>query len=195
MMNRFIQILLVLVASCSTSNAEAAAVESMSLETFKDGPQRFWEVAVSCEGASQVRLMRRPVDGDQWCSGSLPTLCDQNKFSLSRQLCNYEQVAKPQDKARTPDLGNETDLSTLQARQSAPGSKGNKGTIPPITQPTATPTLELAPSQAVNREELRKEQMQIEEQRILIDQKRLEIRRRELQLQRIQLEAGQKPNK
>lgn len=176
MTNRLIQILLVFIASCCASLVEAAPVESMSLETFKDGPQRFWEVSVRCEAESQVRLMRRPVDEDQWCSSALATLCDKNKFSLSRQLCSDSynaQIAKPQDNLRTSDLSTEDKMLAA-------------------TQTMTPPTSELAPSMAASREDLRKEQMQIEEQRILIDLKRLEIRRRELQLLRIQLEAGEK---
>ena len=68
----------------------AAPVKSMSLEVFKDGPQRLWKVVVVCDTAVQARVMVRPVSNDQWCSLDIKTLCDRNKFSLSSQLCSND---------------------------------------------------------------------------------------------------------
>ncbi|MFT4634977.1 MAG: hypothetical protein ACI854_001281 [Arenicella sp.] len=85
---------LILISSLGLSalpNATLAApVKSMSLEVFKDGPQRLWEVVVDCEAAVQARVMVRPIRNGQWCSFDIKTLCDKNKFSLSSQLCSND---------------------------------------------------------------------------------------------------------
>ena len=179
--------LLTVLASCLASQALAAPVESMSLETFKDGAQRFWEVTVKCEASSQARLMRRAVDGDQWCSSKLADLCDKNKFSLSRQLCsdNYtNQVANRENSNQLIDIipkpsvvQAEKIVKTADVKPPAPISEKGPGVVSGFNRSTS-------------REDLRKEQMQIEEQRILIEEKRLELRRKELDLQKQQLDAS-----
>jgi hypothetical protein len=172
----------------------AAPVDSMSLEVFKDGPQRFWEVSVVCEGQIHPRLMLRPVDKDQWCSSEIGSLCDENKFSLSRQLCsdNFNQQLVNHKEGRpvltvkadpidiNPDIGDNVDTKQLEPLATTPTTNS------PVNAGTPPSTSTIAPIQVVSKENLLKEQMQIEEQRILIEQKRLELRRKQLELQKRQ---------
>ncbi len=179
MNNRFKTFFLIIGVLLAPNFVMAAPVESMSLEVFKDGTERSWEVSVNCESIDQPRLMSRPIDQDKWCSNEFKNLCDKNKFSLSRQLCddNFgQQVAnsendEPSDQAKIDEASVEVEKSPAKIVRSA-----NKAID------TSTPV--------ASREDLLKEQMQIEEQRILIQQKQIELRRRELSLQKRQLNAS-----
>ncbi len=176
----------------------AAPVDSMSLEIFKDGPQRFWEVSVKCEGQTQPRVMLRPVDNDQWCSSEIGSLCDKNKFSLSRQLCSdnfSQQVANFKDGKPVSIVSAENvNIAPIVDAEVEPeplqNEVTNDVTKAPINIETQVSTPSRVPNQLVSKENLLKEQMQIEEQRILIEQKRLELRRKQLELQKRQLSAS-----
>lgn len=172
----------------------AAPVDSMSLEIFKDGPQRFWEVSVKCEGQTQPRVMLRPVDNDQWCSSEIGSLCDKNKFSLSRQLCSdnfSQQVANFKDgKPVSIVSAEDVNIAPIVDAEVEPEPLQNDVTKAPINIETQVSTPSRVPNQLVSKENLLKEQMQIEEQRILIEQKRLELRRKQLELQKRQLSAS-----
>jgi len=179
MNNHFKPFFLTLTVLLTPSLAMAAPVKSMSLEVFKDGAERSWEVSVNCESIDKPRLMSRPIDQDKWCSNDVKNLCDKNKFSLSRQLCddNFGQQvaisknAEPTDQVKIDEVAVEVEKSPAKIVRSA-----NKAID------TST--------RVASREDLLKEQMQIEEQRILIQQKQIELRRRELSLQKRQLNAS-----
>jgi len=172
----------------------AVPVDSISLEVFKDGPQRFWEVSVKCEGLTQARVMLRRVDSNQWCSSEIGSLCNENKFSLSRQLCSddfSEQVANFKEARPTPianvapiDAKPVIEAKVRSERMEKPVTSAPTNIDAPVSTSTAVP------NQLVSKENLLKEQMQIEEQRILIEQKRLELRRKQLELHKRQLNAS-----
>ncbi|MBL4671159.1 MAG: hypothetical protein JKX81_02775 [Arenicella sp.] len=200
----------------------AASVDSMSLDVFKDGPQRVWEVSVKCVGLTQPRVMHRPLDSDQWCSSDIGSLCDKNKFSLSRQLCsdNFSQQVtdfksgmpvsivkadpidsnpiaevEPAEKVAAKALINveptalvNVDSKTLVNVEPKTPSTSKAANGNDVGAQASTPSK--IPKQLVSKENLLKEQMQIEEQRILIEQKRLELRRKQLELQKRQLNAS-----
>lgn len=169
----------------------AAPVKSISLEVFQDSETPFWEVSVSCENLSTPRTMSKAIDGALWCSSEIAALCDENKFSLSRQLCsdNFDQ--------QLVDFKNGKPLS-LSAATASVESEPKIPLETPESANSAQPKVELEklnePSidakSVASRDNLLKEQIQIEEQRILIQQKRLELRRRELALQKRQLSAS-----
>jgi hypothetical protein len=166
----------------------------MSLEVFKDGPQRVWEVSVKCEGLEQARIMLRPVDNDQWCSDQIGSLCDKNKFSLSRQLCSDDfsqqltnfKLGKPVSIVNTDPTNVKpvVEVNVGSERLEKMDAKAPKNVETQVSTPSPAPNL------LVGKENLLKEQMQIEEQRILIEQKRLELRRKQLELQKRQLNAS-----
>lgn len=163
----------------------AAPVKSISLEVFKDGAERFWEVSVNCEGLNQPRLMRHPIEDGQWCSNDIKNLCDKNKFSLSRKLCDdnfNQQVVNFQNSPLSTQANNGSVVSKIEKKPVEEIGKVAK---------TKTPSaIQVNRGQVASPENLLKEKMQIEEQRILIEQKRLELRRRELSLQKQQLNGS-----
>jgi hypothetical protein len=179
----------------------AAPVKTMSLEVFKDGPQRFWEVSVVCQGVTQPRVMLRPVDKDQWCSSEIGTLCDKNKFSLSRQICaddfsqqlaNFNSgqavwLIKVDPVAVVPVDKDVARIVVEPATSQVNSTMAKETTIAPATE---VKVLAGQPTNVATKENLLKEQMQIEEQRILIEQKRLELRRKQIELQKRQLNAS-----
>lgn len=184
------------------SNATfAVPVKSLSLEVFKDGQQRFWEVSVNCESLTQPRVMLRPVDKDQWCSSEIATLCNKNKFSLSRQLCsdNFEQQLANFQRGESVSTVEADPIAVKPAVETA--IEAVTGTVDSKAESATTVSTDrvaklaasdstIGQGQLASRENLVKEQMQIEEQRILIQQKRLELRRKELELQKRQLNAS-----
>ncbi len=171
--------------------ASAAPVKTISLEVFKDAETPFWEVSVSCENIATPRTMNKALDGVKWCSSEITALCDENKFSLSRQLCsdNYDQLLV--------DFQNGKPLSLPVVTANVEAEPTTTAKAPADVQ-SSKPKAESQKSNDLSndgeaiasRDNLLKEQMQIEEQRILIQQKRLELRRRELALQKRQLGAS-----
>jgi len=175
--------------------ASASPVKTISLEVFKDAKVPFWEVSVSCENVTSPRTMSKAIDGSQWCSTDIASMCNDNKFSLSRQLCNdnfSQQIV---------DFKNGKPLSQPDAETATIATKANNENAPAELVSTTQKTGAKEQAKIANnansdddvvtgRNNLLKEQMQIEEQRILIQQKRLELRRRELALQKRQLSAS-----
>jgi hypothetical protein len=202
-MNRPLKIIFLILTAIIAfqSTSFAAPVKSMSLEVFKDGQQRFWEVSVVCQGITQPRVMLRPVDKDQWCSSEIGTLCDKNKFSLSRQICAddfSQQLANfnsgqpvsliKADPVAVKSVDKDVAKKVVESAASQVNPKAAKETT---IAPTAEVKVPAGQSTNVaSKENLLKEQMQIEEQRILIEQKRLELRRKQLELQKRQLNAS-----
>lgn len=172
----------------------AASVDSISLEVFKDGPQRFWEVSVKCKGLTQPRVMLRRVDSDQWCSSEISNVCNGNKFSLSRQLCrdDFSQQIANFKGGMSASIAKADQIDAKPAAEDSVESEQleNPVTNAPTNVETPNSTSTEVPNQLVSKEDLQKEQMQIEEQRILIEQKRLELRRKQLELQKRQLNAS-----
>lgn len=174
--------------------ASAAPVKSMSLEVFKDTETPFWEVSVSCENVATPRTMNKALDGVKWCSSEITAMCDENKFSLSRQLCgdNYDQQLA--DFKSGKPLSLEAPIETTANVEAEPTPTLKTPTVVENTKPKVESQtreeLSSAGEAVASRDNLLKEQMQIEEQRILIQQKRLELRRRELALQKRQLSAS-----
>ena len=164
--------------ACLPTLTSAAGVESISLETFKDGDERTWEVNVKCNSEVEPRIMRRAVGSDEWCSADIVNMCDKNKFSLSQQLCD-DNFAQRLVNSQNSDSSQSNSVERLGEQTSEQASTLLAGQGLAKSDSTAEP---------VSRSDLIKEQMQIEEQRILIEQKRLELRRQELSLQRQQLE-------
>lgn len=171
--------------------ASAAPVKTISLEVFKDVETPFWEVSVSCDNLASPRTMNKALDGVKWCSSEIKSMCDENKFSLSRQLCSdsfSQQLA---------NIQNGKSLSQPVVTTSAEPEAVATDKAPAIVK-NAEPTTGLKKRNkaasddgiVASRNNLLKEQVQIEEQRILIQQKRLELRRRELTLQKRQLSAS-----
>ena len=185
-----IRLILFFMVFCSitwSGTALSAPVKSMSLEVFNDGETRFWEVLVSCETVEQPRSMRRSLDSDLWCSTDAKNLCDKNKFSLSRQLCNdnfSDQVTTQAVAAETPF---QTKLNTSADIQSASVAKDTE-TVAILSD--SIDNNKEASYEGSSRESLLNEKLQIEEQSILIQQRRLELRRRELSLQKQQLNTN-----
>ncbi len=138
-----------------------AQVKSMSTDKFQnvDG-ERYWEVAVKCEGQADEVTMKRNVGGDNlWCSASNAKLCDKNKVTLSRKIC--ASTAKPVAKAKKPT---------------------EKSKATPAKQNASLDSA--AAKKEAARTELLREQVQIEEQRILLEQKRLRLVQTELSLKK-----------
>ena len=185
-----IRLILFFMVFCSitwSGTALSAPVKSMSLEVFNDGETRFWEVLVSCEAVEQPRSMRRALDSDLWCSTDAKSLCDKNKFSLSRQLCNDnfgDQVTTQTVAAETPvrpKLSTSADTSNVSVAKDAE-------TVAIVSD--SIDNNKEASYEGSSRESLLNEKLQIEEQSILIQQRRLELRRRELSLQKQQLNSN-----
>jgi len=183
-----------LTASQSTNFALAAPIKSTSLEVFRDTEPPMWEVSVHCEGESKPRVMTKALDSEQWCSNDITGLCDENKFSLSQQLCDnsVNQSVSDFSKGNTAadnDLKVESDtlrkhndlIGTAEYKEAAKSVNINNGNIQTSAAPANT---------AIYRNNLLKEQIQIEEQRILIQQKRLELRNLELSLRKRQLSSN-----
>jgi len=171
----------------------AAPVNSTSLEIFKDAESPFWEVSVNCENAQNPRIITKDIQEDQWCSSDISTLCDSNKFLLSQKLCsdNFDQIAKAvkdgkpleelrlENEAPKPPASSEKQVSSI-SNENVNNKKSSSKVVKKV---------EPASPRSVIRENLIKEQIQIEEQRILIQQKRLELQRLELSLQKRQLDS------
>jgi len=177
------------------SYASAAAIKSTSLEIFRDSQTPFWEVSISCEGASEPRIMMKLINGTQWCSTDITTLCNENKFSLSQQLCDNEFFQRVSDfkngeplKSSVNNTQSQGDKKAVEQIHQTPkvGIKENKSTVSNQNSPVSA----LSAQDEIDRDSLLKEKMQIEEQRILIQQKRLELRRLELSLKKQQLSSS-----
>lgn len=168
--------------------ASAAPVKTISLEVFKDTETPFWEVSVSCENVATPRTMSKPLDGAKWCSSEITTMCDENKFSLSRLLCsdNFDQNLVNFKNGEPLSLPVET--ASVKSEQTA--SEKTENAKPKVELKKLNNGVSSDVETVASRDNLLKEQMQIEEQRILIQQKRLELRRRELALQKRQLSAS-----
>lgn len=168
--------------------ASAAPVKTISLEVFKDTEIPFWEVSVSCENVATPRTMNKALDGVKWCSSEITSMCDENKFSLSRQLCsdNFSQQLVDFKNGKPLSLPIDTASAKSEPTTTAKAPENAK----PKVEPKKPNELSSGVEAVASRDNLLKEQMQIEEQRILIQQKRLELRRRELALQKRQLSAS-----
>ena len=94
--------LILLTLILATNRSAFAEVESMSLENFKNiEGERYWEVSVLCNGDSQEKLMKRIVGGNkQWCSTADSSLCDENKFTLSRLMCGSDEIVEATTEAQ-----------------------------------------------------------------------------------------------
>jgi hypothetical protein len=161
-----------LFAAAGITGANAASVAKMSLEKFVDVAPPYWQVDVTCGDSNAVRAMHRPIEDEAWCAADAKELCDINKYSLSRKLC---------DDSLTNVKLITTDASKTQATIKSQTDSNNA--------PKASgSSLAKTASKKITREALLNEQVQIEEQRILIGQKKLELRRQELTLQKSQLD-------
>jgi len=177
------------------SLASAAAIKSTSLEVFKDAQPPFWEVSISCEGVAKPRIMTRLLDSKFWCSTEIDKLCDENKFSLSQQLCdnNFDKRVsdflngKPLEERTEKNLNKDGKTPTQETgKVKNLDSKESVKTIKNNGNPKKITAIK---NNVVDRDSLIKEQIQIEEQRILIQQKRIELRRLELSLQKRKLNS------
>ena len=161
------------------SMAFAAPVESTSLEVFKDTETPYWEVSVNCSGLDTPRTMTKGIEAKEWCSSEVISLCNENKFLLSQQLCDND--ASQHVSSSTSDVALDEPLETQQENEldlvSASVNKESAKAVKVDTKNTNT-------TQKIDRDSLIREQIQIEEQRILIEQKRLELRRLELALEK-----------
>jgi hypothetical protein len=198
-MNRPFKIALITLSAmlCFQVASFAAPVKSISLEVFKDGQQRFWGVSVACDGINQPRTMFRPVDKDQWCSSEIASLCDKNKFSLSRQMC-ADDFSQQLTNFRSGQAVTFVKTDPVEVKPVdkvvAEVIEPTAATVEPKATVAATDlnvkALATSLSKVASKESLLNEQMQIEEQRILIEQKRLELRRKQIELQKRQLNAS-----
>ena len=124
--------------------------------------------------------MKRIVGGNkQWCSTADSSLCDENKFTLSRLMCGSDEIVE----ATTEAQG-----TGEQAEPSGSEPQEESAQVATATESEAEPELAEAPAPGIDVEALRtnllKEQVQIEEQRILLEEKRIELAQRELELKR-----------
>ncbi|WP_147251052.1 hypothetical protein [Arenicella xantha] len=161
------------------SNGANAAVDSMSLESFIEADAPYWEVSVVCENVDTPKLMRKPIAGNQWCSVESPSMCDENKYSISRQMCDDSSASAVADEAENSSAAAAPKATEQVSSEPAPA---------PVAADTTAP-VEQSPKESVSTEpptraELMREQLQIEEQRILIEQKRLELQGLELELKK-----------
>lgn len=170
--------------------ASAAPVKTISLEVFKDAETPFWEVAVSCENVATPRTMVKALDGVKWCSSEILSMCDENKFSLSRQLCNDNFEQQLVDFKNGKPLSQPAVVANIEPEPTIAKVPVEANSEKPKAESQTPKSLSSAGEAVASRDNLLKEQMQIEEQRILIQQKRLELRRRELALQKRQLSAS-----
>jgi len=157
------------------SMAFAAPVESTSLEVFKDTETPYWEVSVNCSGLDTPRTMTKGIEAKEWCSSEVISLCNENKFLLSQQLCDND--VSQHVSSSTSDVALETQQENELDLVSASVNKESAKAVKVDTKNTNT-------TQKIDRDSLIREQIQIEEQRILIEQKRLELRRLELALEK-----------
>lgn len=152
--------IIVITACLVAPTASMAEVKSMSLGKFKDvDGRRYWEVAVTCKGEPNEKLIRRSIgQRTPWCSVDDASLCDRTKSNLSKKICTSNTIAE----------------ATPAAASTSPAEE-----IEPAEQSTA-----LSATDEARKTELLREQVQIEEQRILIEQKRLELIQDELALKK-----------
>lgn len=178
----FVTITILTTFTILLSGSLKAQVDSMSLENFKtQGDKRYWEIKVKCVGDTQTKKMQRVVNGKKtWCSFDDQDFCNENKFTLSQELCGSNEAIAD---------------SSQQVVQ--------EGSIVAITEPIPATSEDIDGSQDLAEKvwteaeaeqndkealktKLMREQVQIEEQRILLEQKRLELVRRELALKQQQ---------
>lgn len=180
-----IRVLLLCLTIASFSSANAANVADMSLEKFIDVATPFWQVEVSCTNSKLKPIMTRPIESDVWCSLDVADLCDKNKYSLSRKLC---------DDSFTQQVGS-NGASSAKALESTTISESPESSNITSSKPKSNQAKTIASNKKsttaakATREDLLFEQVQIEEQRILVDEKKLELRLKALDLQKNQLET------
>ena len=195
---------LIFVLFFCTSFAVVAEVETMSLEHFKDvNGERYWEVTLKCSAESDEKVIKRTVGrGNPWCSVDNTSVCNENKFTLSRMLCPTEgsidtQIAK---KPKNNDkVSSKVDLSPAKSAvadsnktrpevvSSASKNIKRSDSNNSSRQAVSSKPNVLGSSSSSTETELLREQVQIEEQRIQIEQRRLQLLQIELELKKQKL--------
>lgn len=169
---------------------QAATVSTISREQYRqDSPDEiFWEVAVSCSGVREKRIIEQRADTEQWCAKEAKELCDSSKMGAAKRVCGpafrksvseaaanraASQRASAANSNRAPAAANTQAASTPQAAAQAPA---------PTTTVAAAPVV--PESDEVR---LLSGEIEIEEQRIAIEQQKLDLRLRELELKKREL--------
>ena len=163
-MNIF-RVLIICLATSGASISQAQEVKKMSSERFIDAEPPYWQVTINCGDGNDTKVIKRPIDLQEWCSSEQENLCDTSKESLSDKLCNSATSTSVNKVAITEK----------------PTSKGSN------IKHDMTQTTPSSAAKKQAREALLFEQLKIEEQRILIAQKKLELRSKEIALQKRQL--------
>lgn len=189
-----------LIALSLISSIAWANVSSLSREQYRqDSPDEiFWEVAVSCSGVKDKRIIEQRADDDKWCSKKFNNLCARDKIAAAERVCGAAyraevtalQEKEKADKAKA-DEAKQTQQAKAVAEKPKPADKqtakanSSWSKLDSSTKPTSPPAAKQEPeSEQVT---LLKTEIQIEEQRIAIEQQKLDLRRRELDLKKQEL--------
>ncbi len=183
---------------------KADSVSSLSREQFRqDSPDDiFWEVAVSCSGIREKRVIEQKADTEQWCSKEVKSLCDNDKLGAAERVCGASyrrelraiQAAAPATQP-APSVEPEivprvtiTPPSTPRSTIAPPVAASVTSALQNESAPAANQITQVSSPQPENdRSRALISEIEIEEQRIAIEQEKLDLRRRELQLKKREL--------
>lgn len=185
----FSAIILISLAGIST-HTHAEPVTSLSLEAFVETDSPYWEVSVKCESIDAPKLMRKPIQASLWCAVDDSTLCDEDKYALSRQMCGdttASESAQEEPSQESPS-SSPAAAEAPEAREIITDDTTEASAVPePVTNTETNAADQSSTTTLASRSQLMREKMQVEEQRILIEQRRIELQARELELKKQQI--------
>jgi len=164
-----------------SSNSVLAWVKNISLErVFVGDTLRVHEVEVRCRIEKKTRTLRKVVsENSPWCSVDVPSMCSKAKIAAARELCKLsasEYKAIVEETAIAAATGDSVPkpVESEASGEAVIDQSNNKASASEAVNSTNSDS----------RDELKAEQLLIEEQRIEIEQRRIELTRREVSLRK-----------
>lgn len=156
-----------------------AAVNSISGEEFAQyGKDAYWVANVTCNEASDKRIIQRKADADEWCPKGADNLCDIDKALAAEKACSDEY------NVLADQLVEEQRKQAEQAKQEQEAQAARK-------RDAERKKFE-ANKKASNKIALEEQMLSIEQQRLDLLQRELELDRRAAEIDALIEQASKK---